>query len=225
MLGGDPGHAARTRDVPSDQRFQVHHQGAPPAADPRRARPAEVDAALQETEASRGPRFAETRAVRSRFWLFVWGLNVAGVVVATIWAFQSSSRGYAGAAPIVLGFFLLMGLGISGLIGRSMLGRGVAVALIVPVVFTLLLRADAWPSLARRRHSVPTGTVELTINAPLRVPGSGPANCEVYPTYVNVYANDVGPIGDRVAGSHRRRQAMRPRAVRSLGIPSTTEHR
>jgi hypothetical protein len=101
--------------------------------------PGEVDSALQETEAARSSQFAETRALRSRFWLVVWGLNLAGLVLATIWAFEGPSRIYAGAVPIVLGFFLLIGLGISGFIGRSMLARGLGVALIVPVVFTLIL--------------------------------------------------------------------------------------
>jgi hypothetical protein len=101
--------------------------------------PAEVDAALSETEAARAPQFAETSAMRSRFWLLVWGLNIAGLVVATIWALQGRSAAYAGAVPMVLGVFLLLGLMISGSIGRSMLGRGMAVAVIVPVVFTLIL--------------------------------------------------------------------------------------
>jgi hypothetical protein len=100
---------------------------------------AEVDAALQETEAARAPQLAETRALRSRFWLVVWALNIIGLVVATIWAFQSKDASFAGAVPIVLGFFLLIGLAISGFIGRSMLARGMGVALIVPVVFTLIL--------------------------------------------------------------------------------------
>jgi len=101
--------------------------------------PGEVDAALQETEAARGPRFAETRALRSRFWWTAVALNVAGLVVATIWAFQGPNSIYAGAVPVVLGFFLLIGLGISGLIGRSMLARGLGLALLVPVIFTLIL--------------------------------------------------------------------------------------
>jgi hypothetical protein len=100
---------------------------------------AEVDAALQETEAARAPQFAETRALRSRFWWWAIALNVAGLVVATIWAFQGSSRAYAGAVPIVLGVVLLISLGISGLIGRALLGRGLAIALLVPLIFTVLL--------------------------------------------------------------------------------------
>lgn len=100
---------------------------------------AEVDAALQETEAARAPQFKETRALRSRFWWAAIAINVVGLVVATIWAFQGPSAVYAGAVPIVLGFFLLIGLGISGLIGRSMLGRGMGMALLVPVIFTVVL--------------------------------------------------------------------------------------
>jgi hypothetical protein len=74
---------------------------------------AEVDTALHETEAARAPQFAQTRALSSRFWLWVWGLNIAGLVVATIWAFQGPSATYAAAAvPVVLGFFLLIGLWI-----------------------------------------------------------------------------------------------------------------
>ena len=116
--------------------------------------PAEVDAALQETEAARKPQFAETRALRSRFWLWVWGLNIAGLIIATIWAFQGRSATYAGAVPIVLGFFLLVGLAISGLIGRSMLGRGMSVALIVPVIFTLILTGSCMAI-----FGLPTGAI------------------------------------------------------------------
>jgi cation transport ATPase len=100
---------------------------------------AEVDAALQETESGRAPQFAETQSLRRRFWLWVVGLNLVGLVVATIWAFQGASSTYAGAVPIVLGIVLLVGLGISGLIGRAMLGRGMAVALLVPLIVTVVL--------------------------------------------------------------------------------------
>jgi hypothetical protein len=101
--------------------------------------PAEVDAALQETEAARSPLYADTAALRSRFWRWVWGINLAGLALATFWAFQGSSSSFAGAVPIVLGISLLIGLGISGLIGRSMLARGLGIALLVPVIFTVIL--------------------------------------------------------------------------------------
>ena len=101
--------------------------------------PAEVDAAFREAEAARTQGLAATSGLRSRFRLWVWSLNIVGLVVATIWAFQGPSRAYAGAVPIVLGVVLLIGLGISGLIGRGMLARGLAAALVVPVIFTLIL--------------------------------------------------------------------------------------
>ena len=40
---------------------------------------------------------------------------------------------------VVLGIFLLIGLGISGLIGRAFLRRGLAVALIAPIIFAVVL--------------------------------------------------------------------------------------
>ena len=116
--------------------------------------PVEVDAALQDTEGARAPQFAETSAQRSRFWLLVFGLNALGLILATVWAFQGRSAAYAGAVPIVLGVVLLIGLGISGLIGRSMLGRGMAVALIVPVIVTLVLTGACMAM-----FGLPTGTV------------------------------------------------------------------
>ena len=116
---------------------------------------AEVDAALQETEAARAPQFAATRALSSRFWWVAVAINVAGLVVATIWAFLGPSAAYAAAAvPIVLGFFLLIGLWIAGLIGRSMLGRGLTVALLVPLIVTLLLTGTCMAM-----FGIPTGAI------------------------------------------------------------------
>ncbi|HET7082572.1 MAG TPA: hypothetical protein VFJ00_02530 [Candidatus Limnocylindria bacterium] len=161
--------------------------------------PAEVDAALQETEAARAPQFAETTGTRRRFWLWVWGMNIAGLIVATIWAFQGRSATYAGAVPIVLGFFMLIGLAISGLIGRSMLARGTGVALIAPVIFTLILTGSCMAMFGLPSGlSTRSGTMELTIDPPLTFSGSGTVDCEIYSDYVILYANDLGSIGDRV---------------------------
>ena len=116
--------------------------------------PAEVDAALAETEQARAPQFAETRTLQSRFWRWAIGLNLVGLVVATIWAFAGRSASYAGAAPIVLGTCMLIGLAISGSIGRSMLGRGLAAALIVPIIFTLVLTGACMAM-----FGLPTGSI------------------------------------------------------------------
>ncbi len=116
--------------------------------------PTEVDAALEETEQIRAPQFAATRALRGRFWRLAIAFNVIGLVVATIWAFQGPTATYAGAAPIVLGFFMLIGLGISGFIGRSLLGRGMVVALLVPLIFTLALTGTCMTM-----FGLPTGAI------------------------------------------------------------------
>lgn len=115
---------------------------------------AEVDAALEETETARAWQLAETTGTRRRFWRWVWGLNLVGLIAATIWAFQGRSAAYAGLVPIVLGIILLIGLGISGLIGRAMLGRGLAVALIVPLIVAMLLTGTCMAM-----FGLPTGAI------------------------------------------------------------------
>jgi hypothetical protein len=100
----------------------------------------EVDAALQETEAARAPQFAETLALRSRFWRSAFLLHAVALVLATAWILLGrTSSTYAGPAVIVLAVVLLIGLGISGLIGRGLLGRGMGVALVIPVISALLV--------------------------------------------------------------------------------------
>jgi len=101
--------------------------------------PAEVDAALQESEAARAPRFAETGALRARFWRWAVIVHAAALAAATIWVLQVYGAGTAVLVAMVLGVALLIGLGISGLIGRSLLARGLAVALVVPLLSALLL--------------------------------------------------------------------------------------
>ena len=114
----------------------------------------EVDAALLETEAARAPQLAATRALRTRFWLLAIGLNVVGLVVATIWAYGSISNEFAGAVPIVLGFFLLIGLGIAGLMGRSMLDRGLTIALVVPLLAMLMLTGTCMVMFGQRANPI-----------------------------------------------------------------------
>jgi hypothetical protein len=101
--------------------------------------PAEVDAAIAQFDAERSPALAQMKSTRSRFWWTVLAVNAAGLVIATIWAFQGASSTYAGAVPVVLGVAMLIGMGIFGLIGRALLGRGLAVALLLPVIVAILL--------------------------------------------------------------------------------------
>jgi hypothetical protein len=100
---------------------------------------AEVDAALQETEAARRPQFAAIQGLRSRFWRWVFLLNGITLALVVAWTISRGNGTWAVAVAVVLGIFLLIGLGLSGLIGRAFLGRGLAVALIAPVIFALVL--------------------------------------------------------------------------------------
>src|SRR6266566_5650903 len=84
--------------------------------------PAEVDAALREMESQRAAS-AGNGGRRSRFWLVAIGLHVAALVVAGIWIANSASATYFGFVVVILGVVLLIGLGISGLIGRWLIPR------------------------------------------------------------------------------------------------------
>ena len=96
-------------------RLQLQHAGYDAA---------EVDAALQETEAARAPQFAATSALRSRFWRSAFLVNAATLAIVVAWVVVRGNGTWAVPVAVVLGTFLLIGLGISGLIGRAFLDRG-----------------------------------------------------------------------------------------------------
>ena len=100
--------------------------------------PAEVDAALAETEQGRAPLLAVTRHERSRFWRWAFLINFIVLVVVTALIARTSSL--AAAAFVVLGIAMLFGLLITGNIGGALLHRrGLIVALAIPTVGALLL--------------------------------------------------------------------------------------
>lgn len=161
----------------------------------------EIDAALQETEAARAPRLARTKALRSQFWAVAWVTNF--VVLLAVTALVGSNT-YAGAVFIVLGIVMLLGLGISGIIGTALLpGRGLLFAVAVPVVVALLLGGTCFAMMQPGSGTgmpAPTrypGTVELRIEAPLAFAGSGSAMCETDADLFSVFADDLGAIGDK----------------------------
>jgi len=100
----------------------------------------EVEEALRATEATRASEASETRGLRRRFWLGVLLLHVSALVIATVWILLgSTTQSYVGLAIVVLGIVLLIGVGVSGLIGGTLLGRGIGAALVVPAISALLL--------------------------------------------------------------------------------------
>jgi hypothetical protein len=101
---------------------------------------AEVDAALHEWEAARAGQPTETRTVGRRFWRWAIGLHFIAGVLAAVWLLLGNTSGaYIPIALIFLGLVLVVGLTISGSIGRALIGRGMAVALVVPVISALLI--------------------------------------------------------------------------------------
>lgn len=160
----------------------------------------EVDAALEETEAPRAPRFAETKALRSQFWGLAFIVNL--VVLVGVSAVVSGTSPYAGATFIVLGIAMLIGLGISGSIGSSLLpGMGLFVALAVPTVAALILGGACFAMMRPGSGGVQStrapGTMELRIDPPLAFSGSGAATCETFTDSFSVNSTDLGSIGDK----------------------------
>ena len=160
----------------------------------------EVDSALHETEAARAPKLARTKGLRSQFWGLALVINL--VVLLAVSALVGSNT-YAGAVFVVLGIAMLIGLGISGSIGSSLLpGRGLLFALAVPVVAALLLGGACFAIMQPGSGSgmEPStrypGTLELRIDAPLAFNGSGAATCETLTDLFSVTANDLGSIAE-----------------------------
>ena len=101
--------------------------------------PAEVNAALAEWRRAESEQ-AATPAVSGRtYWLLALAIQV---VVLGVSAYQlgRSTQSFANGSWIVLAFALLLGLGITGFIGRSLVGRrGLWVGLALPLASALLL--------------------------------------------------------------------------------------
>ncbi|MEX0626985.1 MAG: hypothetical protein WD402_10605 [Chloroflexota bacterium] len=160
----------------------------------------EIDAALEETGAARAPQLAETKALRSQFWGLAFLINL--VVLVAVTGMVSGTSPYAGAVFIVLGIAMLIGLGVSGSIGGSLLpGRGLLVALAVPAVAALILGGACYammqPSSGSGEQSTRgPGTIEVRIDAPLAFSGTGAATCELFPDNFGVSSSALGSIGD-----------------------------
>jgi fatty acid desaturase len=111
-------------------RLQLHHAGYDPA---------EVDAALLETEAERASQLAQTQLLRTRFWTWAFVLNAITLALVVFWVAIRGNSSFVPLVIVILGIFLLIGIGISGLIGRAFLDRGMGIALIAPILFAVVL--------------------------------------------------------------------------------------
>jgi hypothetical protein len=162
---------------------------------------AEIDGALEETEAQRAPQLASAKALRSQFWGLAFIVNL--VVLVAVSAVVSDNSPYAGATFLVLGIAMLIGLGISGSIGTAFLtGRGLLVALAVPAVAALILGGTCFAMMGgvgvtQPPVTVKVGTMELTIDAPLAFMGSGTAQCLDVGNGPEVDSVHLGSLGDK----------------------------
>jgi hypothetical protein len=142
--------------------------------------PVEVDTALQEWQArASGPASIENRG--GRFWGWALGLHVAVLAVIGLLSFAIGSFAANWGLLVVLAVVLLIGLGISGLVGRGVLqGRAMMVALVVPAISALLIGGSclAIGGYYLLRAPPRTGGMEVHIDDPLSFDGSGTATCQ-----------------------------------------------
>jgi hypothetical protein len=105
-------------------------------------------------------------------------------------------------AVLILAIVLLIGLVISGAVGRGVLrGRGLPIALLVPAISALLIGGSclALGGYYLLRPPPRTGTVELQIDPPLTFVGSGIGQCDNFggTSAFLVYADDLGMLDGR----------------------------
>ena len=143
--------------------------------------PAEVESALGEWQAIAADP-ATTAGDRRRFWSWAVGLHAAVLVLIAvaslvIGSFAAGSWGLL----VILAVVLLIGLGISGLVGRGVVQRsGLVAALSVPAASALLIGGSclALGGSYLLRAPPRTGVMELKIDPPLSFEGSGVAQCD-----------------------------------------------
>lgn len=132
------------------------------------------------------------------------GLHVAAFSLVTIWV-VSKNYLYAPIAAIILAVMLLAGLGISGVIGRTVLPRaGLMAALIVPLISAVVLGGLCLATISGTQIQVPPrpGVMELTIDPPLSFEGSGAAECFIQQGGFTVYAPDLGTLDGRLVSAN-----------------------
>lgn len=159
--------------------------------------PAEVDAALQEWTAHGAGAQPDRAGERRAFGRWALGLHVGAVValVALLVLLKGTSAiGIALLAAAVLAIPLLIGWLISSLIGRSLLPRGLVVALVVPAISALALGGSCFAIMNGSIQPPPLhGSAHLEILAPRAFEGSGTSTC--YLTTGGVYGVDGLNLG------------------------------
>jgi hypothetical protein len=108
----------------------------------------EVDAALRERAAAHAAQ-AHEPGVRRRFWRWAWGLHIAAWLLLGLWVLLQEEGtfryGENSIGLVILGIALLIGLAISGFIGRAIAERtSLAAGLVVPAISAVLLAGSCF---------------------------------------------------------------------------------
>ena len=142
--------------------------------------PDEVSAALLEWEANAQPVGQRDRGRFGTWSLLIYAVTLAAVFLVTVLLIETDV-GLAVIGAVVLLAFLLIAWAISALLGRWVVPRvGWSVALLIPLVFALGLGGSCLALMSGMTPQRPTsGTLELRIDPPLSVTGSGIAACFV----------------------------------------------
>lgn len=164
---------------------------------------AEVDGALREWEA-RATDPASAVTDRRQFWRWAFGLHAAVLVVIGILSLVTGSFATGSwGLLIILAVVLLIGLRISGVVGRGVLrGSGLSAALVVPAISALLIGGSCLAVGGSYLLRAPprTGLMELQIDPPLSFEGSGVAHCDSFGDTSGflVWTEELGTLDGRV---------------------------
>ena len=159
----------------------------------------DVDAAISEWEAEGPARRAATPTRDFSRWTF--GLHAgAFVLVVGLLLLLLGNRvsGYLWVSAAILAVMLLIGWGISFLIGRALLSRtGLAVALVAPVISALLIGSSCFALVAGTAgppHR--SGTLQIDVTGGVTFSGSGSADCVGEPGSGNlsIFAGNLANI-------------------------------
>ena len=157
-----------------------------------------VDAALEESTQPAGRVVDE--ATRRAFGRWALGLHAAAFVgvVGILWIIYGSRISvYLGIGAIILVVALLIGWGISSLIGRVVLSPSrLAIAIIVPALSALVIGGSCFALLSSTaRPPERTGTLSIQVTGGLTFTGSGPATCSGTPGSGSMSVYTIGFLG------------------------------
>jgi hypothetical protein len=159
----------------------------------------DVDAAISEWEAEGPARRAPTPTRDFSRWTLALHAGAFVLVVGILLLlFGNRVSGYLWVSAAILAVVLLIGLGISFLIGRALLSRtGLVVALVIPLISALLIGGTCFALVAGTAgppHR--SGTLRIDVSGGVTFNGSGTADCVGEPGSgnVSIYAGNLAEI-------------------------------